>query len=462
MQPASFRTQRPLGRIEVLAFACTLSMITYLDRVCFGAAVPFLISDLGLKDVSDLKWAFTAFSIAYATFEVPSGWLGDAFGPRRTLLRIVIGWSLFTAITGLIGLRVGAFTFGGLGLLCLVRFLFGVGEAGAFPNLARVVANWFPPEERGRAKGWIWMSGRFMGGITPLVWTLLVIGSVYTAPIVSWRGAFLLFGTIGLGWCCVFWWRFKDHPVTTEQANQTPLNPVHKNAVHPLPWRLLLHNRSTWLLGLMYACASFSWYFNITYFPSFLETRHGLETNSLTGAIMKGGPLLLGGFGCLLGGYWTDYLTRRLQRRSWARRIPAMTGHALCGLCYLLAIYADSAWTAALAISLAAFSNDLMMGAAWATCQDIGQRHTAVVAGWMNMLGNLGGAISGWTIGTILEMAISRRAAADQVDVSAIENAAKLEALTQGYDMTLVAFVALSFVAVIAWLPINAERSLEQ
>jgi len=365
-----------LGRLEVLGFACTLSMITYLDRVCFGAAVPFLIRDLGLKDISDLKWAFTAFSIAYATFEVPSGWLGDAFGPRRTLLRIVIGWSIFTALTGMVGLKIGGFTFGGLGLLCLVRFLFGIGEAGTYPNLARVVANWFPFEERGRAKGWIWMSGRFMGGVTPLIWTLLVIGATYTAPLLSWRGAFVLFGSIGLVWCFAFARRFKDHPA---EATSHPV-PLATKEVHALPWKLLFANRSTWLLGLMYACASFSWYFNITYFPSYLETRHGLDANSISGSILKGGPLLLGGFGCLLGGYWTDFLTRRFRSRRWARRIPAMVGHGLCGCCYLAAIYANSPWTAALAISLAAFSNDLMMGAAWATCQDIGQRHTAVVA----------------------------------------------------------------------------------
>ena len=176
---------------------------------------------------------------------------------------------------------------------------------------------------------------------------------------------------------------------------------------------------------------------------------------------MKGGPLLLGGFGCLLGGYWTDFLTRRWRSRSWARRIPAMTGHGLCGLCYLFAIYADSAWTAALAISLAAFSNDLMMGSAWATCQDIGQRHTAVVAGWMNMLGNLGAALSGWTIGTILEIAIAQRALLDHVEVSQITQDAKQAALTSGYATAMLTFAILSFVAVIAWLPIDAERPLE-
>jgi len=375
------KPERSLGRHEVLAFACTLSMITYLDRVCFGTAASLLVQDLGLKGDSDLKWAFTAFAFAYAWFEIPSGWLGDAFGPKRTLIRIVIGWSIFTALTGLVGLKVGTLTLGGLGLLCLIRFLFGMAEAGAYPNLARVVANWFPAEERGRAKGWIWMSGRFMGGATPLIWTLLVAGSAFTAPLVSWRLAFVLFGTIGLVWCLAFSRRFKDHPVMPD-GPVMPAGPVmpdghaldHSTSKpvaaatlvvlakggHVLPWRLLLTTRSTWLLGLMYCCASFSWYFNITYISRYLETQHGVASTSISGAILKGG------------------------------------------------------------------------------------------------------AISGWTIGTILEMSVASHAAAEQVEVAALTNAAKQAALSNGYVCVFVAFTAVSFIAMLAWLFVNPEQPLEE
>ena len=89
-------------RYGVLGFCCLLSMITYLDRVCFGSAAPYLVEALGLTSVADLQLAFTAFAFAYAAFEVPSGWLGDVYGPRRTLLRIVLWWSVFTALTGLV------------------------------------------------------------------------------------------------------------------------------------------------------------------------------------------------------------------------------------------------------------------------------------------------------------------------------------------------------------------------
>src|SRR6516225_8963441 len=125
-------------RYGVLGFACALSMITYLDRVCIGMASEPLRSVLGFGSVADMKWAFTAFSLAYAIFEVPTGWLGDVFGPRSTLIRIVLWWSLFTALTG--SIYPGMFAFAAM---LAVRFLFGVGEAGAYPNIARAFHNWF-------------------------------------------------------------------------------------------------------------------------------------------------------------------------------------------------------------------------------------------------------------------------------------------------------------------------------
>src|SRR2546421_1635987 len=121
-------------RYGVLGFACALSMITYLDRVCFGTVAPYIQKEFNLSE-SEKGYLFTAFALAYALFEVPSGWLGDVFGPRRTLIRIVLWWSFFTALTGAVGLKVGGVVLGGLGTLIVVRFLFGMGEAGGLPNL---------------------------------------------------------------------------------------------------------------------------------------------------------------------------------------------------------------------------------------------------------------------------------------------------------------------------------------
>lgn len=241
-------------RYVVLGFVCALSMVTYLDRVCFGTVAPTIAAELGLSGVADLKWAFTAFAIAYAIFEIPTGWLGDVWGPRGTLVRIVLWWSAFTALTGVVGLKFGSTVVAGLGALVVLRFLFGAGEAGAFPNITRAVHNWFPADQAATAQGWIWMSGRLMGGLTPLVWTVLVAGTAATAPLVTWRGAFVLFGLIGVVWCVAFKLYFRDQPRDHPRVNDAERQLIERGrdtaaAEHgPLPVRSFLRSANLWLI----------------------------------------------------------------------------------------------------------------------------------------------------------------------------------------------------------------------
>jgi predicted MFS family arabinose efflux permease len=141
----------------------------------------------------------------------------------------------------------------------------------------------------------------------------------------------------------------------------------------------------------MYFLITYGWFFNMSYLPACLENRYGVEKTSVLGAILKGGPLWLGAFGCILGGYMTDGLLKRGVRRRWARRLPGLVGLALCAVCYFIASGMPTAWSFALAISLAAFFNDLVMGGGWSTVQDIGGKHTAVVAGCMNTASSAGG-----------------------------------------------------------------------
>src|SRR5947209_3143953 len=206
LSPAPLLATPTRVRYGVLGFACALSCITYLDRVCFAYASEPLKKALDLQGVGDLKWAFTAFTISYALFEIPSGWLGDVFGPRSTLIRIVLWWSTFTALTGLVGMPVGGW-FVGLGALVTIRLLFGVGEAGAYPNITRALHNWFPYVERGVAQGSVWFAGRMMGGLTPFLWILLVERGE-----MSWRAAFWIFGGIGVLWCVAFASWFRNRP----------------------------------------------------------------------------------------------------------------------------------------------------------------------------------------------------------------------------------------------------------
>ena len=290
-------------RYRVLGLACALSMITYLDRACMGSAAKSFVQDLGLTSVGDLNWVFTAFTLAYAAFEIPSGWLGDVLGPRKVLIRIVLWWSAFTALTGLIGMSwdgriLGAFQLGplaveSLAVLIGVRFLFGMGEAGAYPNITRALHNWFPLAERGFAQGAVWMCGRLMGGLTPLVWMVLVEGVArpfaerteaapiepFLPPLLHWRATFWLFGALGVLWCVVFAISFRNRPEENRGVNQAELNliraglekgagtrlPDHGKAARAgVPWRQMLKSGNLGLLCLMYACQSYGWAFYLS------------------------------------------------------------------------------------------------------------------------------------------------------------------------------------------------------
>jgi MFS family permease len=460
--------QRPTNvRREVLALACSLSMITYLDRVCFGAAGTLIASELDLPSEGSLKGAYTAFAISYGLLEIPSGWWGDMRGPRRVLIRIVLCWSLFTALTGLVGLKIAGITLGGLTTLTIVRFLFGAGEAGAYPNIAKALRNWFPAQERGSAQGWVWMSGRLMGGVTPLIWMVLITGTEWTAPLLSWRATFWLFGLIGVVWCALFAWRFRDRPADHPHTNESERQLIATGGVSTeshaaIPWRRLLGNRHLACLYLMYFCATYGWYFNITYLAGCLENRYGVEPTSFVGSLYKGGPLWLGAIGCLAGGYLTDRLLRGGMSRRWSRRLPGVVGHLLCAACCMAAAYMPSALWFFLTISLAALFNDLMMGSAWATCQDIGGRYTAVLAGCMNSVGALGAASAGWFSGAILEHFLEQQALSSGVDVRSLTPELKSTALVQGYTTNLIAYAGVYFVAAMCWLGVDPEATLEK
>jgi MFS family permease len=447
-------------RYGVLGFACTLSMITYLDRLCWGSAAGHIVEALHLPNgIADLKWAATGFSLSYALFEIPSGWLGDAFGPKNVLIRILLWWSLFTALTGAAGATVAGLAIG-IEALIVIRFLFGVGEAGAYPNITRALHNWFPFGERGMAQGAVWMSGRMMGGLTPMIWLLLVEEAGF-----SWRMAFVLFGATGLVWCLLFWLWFRNRPEEKAGVNEAEIaligagKSATEEAGHAnVPWLRIFSSGSLWALCLMYFCASYGWYFNVNYLPNFLEEQYDVPRASRLGALYKGGPLWVGAFACIAGGYLTDRFIRRTGNRKWGRRLFGVLGHSLCGACFLLCLVAPNALLFFLAISIGTFFNDLTMGPSWAACQDIGRRYAAIVAACMNMIGNLGGAASAWATGTILEYARVAYAQSHTLALESLSHSDKLAADHMGYQITFMAIAASYFVAVLLWLRVDSTK----
>jgi MFS family permease len=450
-------------RRGVLLFACTLSMITYLDRVAIASAAGSIVQALGLQSVADLKWAFTAFALAYALFEVPTGWMGDMFGPRRALMRIVLWWSAFTVLTAAVGMRVGPVVLG-LGFLIGVRLLFGIGEAGAFPNITRALHNWLPVDERGRGQGLVWFSGKLMGGVTPFLWTVLVVGTGVTPALFGWRGAFCVFGFIGVAWCVLFARWFRDRPEEKADVNAAELALIHLNRVEQhdsprgVPWRRIVTDGNFLALCLMYSAQAYGWYFNITYLPQFLERQYGLPNSSMLGALYKGGPLLMGAIGSLAGGMITDAIIRRTGDRRRARRLCGWVGHSVCVACFLVCPFAPNAFLFFVAASLAAFSTDLTVPSAWATCQDIGGRYAATVGAFMNMGAGLAGALAGWITGSVLEHSIAARAARLGVEVAGLTTEQTTAALLHGYHLNFYSFAALYVVAFLCWFKIDPTR----
>ena len=414
MKPA---TPSPSGpsrvRFGVLAFLCTLAVLTYLDRICIMRAREDIQGDLQFSEIQ-MGFVFSAFLWGYTLFEVPGGAMGDRWGSRRVLTGFVLCWSLFTALTGAVPLftldsgrsfQLGSLTvhllLDSFVLMMLVRFLFGCGEAGAFPNAARVVGNWFPFRERAVAQGAIWMSARLGAAVAPLV-----LGRL--SAVFGWRRAFWALGVLGLVWCLLFFWWFRERPEDKEDCNEAERDLIRSGAGSfqageaqaghgPMPWRHLLGSLNIWALCLAAFCVSFGWYFYPTYQPKFLQDVHhfsykGAQSAMLT-EILTGLPFLCGAAGCLLGGRLSDRMVRTVGRR-WGRSLIGVFGFSGAGLCFLAAGLVPWTWLAVTLLSLACFINDFAIPVIWAASADIGRRYAGTVAGWMNMVGGFGGMIT--------------------------------------------------------------------
>src|ERR1700740_3433858 len=146
-------------RYRVLALLTSLTTLTYLDRITISIVGVRMKADFHLSN-EQFGWALASFALAYALFEIPSGVLGDRIGPRAVFIRIVLFWSLFTGLTGIVS--------GLLGLL-IVRFLFGVGESGTYPNCMIVMSRWFPQREMARSLTWVGMGAQIGSAIAPLI-----------------------------------------------------------------------------------------------------------------------------------------------------------------------------------------------------------------------------------------------------------------------------------------------------
>jgi MFS family permease len=394
-------------RFKVMVFLGSLAFLTYFDRVCISRAVDPIRADLNLTK-EQMGLIMGAFWFAYALFELPTGWLGDRYGARSTLSRIVLAWSLFTALSG---------SATGFGSLLLYRFLFGVGEAGAFPNMARVQSRWLPVATRARASGMLWLMARWGGAFSGVIFGMMmrlvgsdgfrsflraVPGLRQFAETSSWRLAFWLSGLVGLVWVVTFWLWFRDHPSEKKSVNRAELELITRDAPpevrgHTMDrgaWRSLLTDPSLWAMGVFYLFGSFGWSFFVSWMPDYFNK--GLGVSYQKSEWMTAGPLFFGGLSCMAGGALSHRLVARTGRKRLFRAVFPIAGATGAAAAMICLQYARTPAAATVLLCVAAAAFDFGQAANWATIVDIGGKYSGTAAGFINMVGNMGNAFQPW------------------------------------------------------------------
>ena len=388
-------------RLRVLAFLCVLSFLTYYDRQCIVRAQEGIQQSLGVTD-AQLGIIFGSFWLAYALFEIPGGWMGDLFGARFTITRIVLAWSLFTALTGV---ATGFYS------LLTYRFLFGVGEAGAYPNMARIQSRWFPQSERARAAGLLWLTARFGAAFAPVIFGTMTraIESFQNSggplnPLAwfhgfaPWQIAFFCSGIFGIVWCMMFYPWFRDEPaekltVSAEELQHIESGRGPANVEHKLDgetWTRLITSPSLWAITAYYVCGGFGWSFFVSWMPRYMKDVQGVsfEKSEWSTAL----PLVCGGIACFAGGLLSDALVKRTGRRRFGRAIFPICGCSIAAAAMFAIPFARTSSTAIFWMCVASFAYDFGQGVTWASIVDIGGRYAGIAAGFIN-IGCLGNAV---------------------------------------------------------------------
>ena len=369
----------------VLGLLAALSVITFIDRLAIAVTGPTMQKDLGITP-AQWGWVLSAYVIAYAVFEVPSGALGDRHGYRKELSRITLWWSVFTAATAVCR---------NVWQLAAARFLFGLGAAGAYPNMTGVLYRWLPARERARGQGVIWAASRLGGALAPL---LLVPANA----LFGWRAVFAILGLLGFVWAIVWWRWFHDRPA--EQPGITPqevdeIGSDEGTGHAGTPWRRLLALPQLWLIALAYGCYAFGSWFFFGWFPTWMVKGAGFTVGEM--GVYGSIPFLLGIVGNLAGGILCDRLAERIGIRRAYSLIACVCLAATAGL--LVAMSLAQGKVAIILLAGAAFMvMDLMLPAAWAMCMAIGGRYGGTASGVMNTAGNLGGFICSVAFGYVV------------------------------------------------------------
>lgn len=404
-------------RHRVLALLFLLSIITYIDRVCISVAGPRMQKDLTIS-ASQWGWVVGVFAIAYAAFEIPSGAMGDRIGPRKVLTRIVIWWSAFTSFTGL------AWNYRAL---LPIRFFFGMGEAGAYPNSSASISRWFPTVERARAHGLVWMASRIGGALSPFL--VIPIQAAF-----GWRASFFCFGFLGILWAVVWYRWYRDYPSQMPEVTRQELEEIGSTSVptrHGLPWSIALRRGNLWAIMLMYLTYCYGSFFFLSWLHTYLAKGRGFSEKDL---LLSTLPFILGALANLAGGFTSDILVRKLGLK-WGRRTVAIAGLGSAALFTVATILTQNKILALVFLALSYAGSDFMLPTAWAVCLDVGKKYAGAVTGTMNTAGQIGSFISSVLFGYFVEYSNS-------------------------YDFPLIPMTGMLLISAALWLKIDPTEEL--
>jgi ACS family glucarate transporter-like MFS transporter len=415
--------------LVLLLFLHTVN--TYMDRVCISAAGKSIQRDLGISDQT-MGYVFGIFAVGYALFQIPAGWLADTLGARKALSLVVLFWSAFTALTGA---AVNAAS------LLVVRFLFGAGEAGAFPGATRALYQWLPVKERGLAQG-IFHSGARVGAA----------GSLFVMPFliswIGWRWTFVANGVIGIVWGAVWFRWFRDDPAEHHRVGRRELDHIRAGLADDfvekkkIPLIQIVTSANMLLAMFQYVASNVTFFISFTWLLPYLEDRWGEEA-----VLLAPVPLIFGAVAQWTSGSLVNYLYSRGYDVG-SRRYPAAAGFVLgaVGLLLISTVAPDSPGAFVFCFSIAVFGVEMTISPSWAFCMDIGGERSGSVSGSMNMLGNLGAAMS----------AVLFPYFVDHVTLPYV-------AATTGTADSFFAFAAaLNILGAVAWLFMNPKRKLSR
>jgi MFS transporter, ACS family, glucarate transporter len=404
-------------RYRVIGLLVLLFGITYLDRVCISVAGPRMQDDLHISPAG-WGWVTGVFAISYCLFEIPTGLLGDRIGPRRVLTRIVLWWSAFTALTGAVTSYYP---------LLITRFLFGAGEAGAFPNGSIVVSRWFPAERRATIAGVTLAASQLGGAAAPLL--VVPIQSAY-----GWRVSFYVFGALGILWATTWYVSFRDTPAEkTPLARPEPAEVAGTAApgAHSFPWRAALGSPSSLALLVTAFCYVYVYNFFQTWFHTFLVKGRGFSEASLW---LSAFAYVVAACANLTGGAASDALVRKLGLTRGRRTLGAVA-LAVAGLLTVAAIFSRQPTLVVALLAAVYGAITFQQSVVFGVCLDIGRNHAGTVVALMNTSAQIGGLVGSVAYGYIVEHFGS-------------------------YDAPFVPMAMLLFVGAALWLKIDASKEL--